>query len=39
MSVSNEIENITAAEAKEKLMIQMYSLLMLGIKRAFQKDL
>ena len=38
MSVKNEIENITATEAKEKTMIQMYSLLMLGIKRVLIKE-
>ena len=38
MSVSNEIENITAEDAKKKLMTQMSNLLMLEIKKAFQKE-
>ena len=38
MSVKNEIENISATEAKKSSMIQMYNLLMLGIKKVLIKE-
>ena len=38
MSVKNEIENISASQAKENSMIQMYNLLMLEIRKVLIKE-